>query len=174
PEEWGDPDLPLVYVTFGSVAGSLPPFAGVFREALDALADLDLRVVMTVGRGFDLEGLGPLPDNAHVLPWVPQQDVLAHAAAMIGHGGFGTTMGALAAGVPQAVVPLFSSDQVVNGEHVAAVGAGCTTGLGEPEAMERAVAQLPRLVEEPTHAASARRIAAALRELPRHAEAVSL
>ena len=41
PPPWGDPELPLVYVTFGSVTGSLPPFAGLFREALDALADLD-------------------------------------------------------------------------------------------------------------------------------------
>ncbi len=54
--------------------------------------------------------------------------MLAHASAMVGHGGFGTTMGALAAGVPQVVVPLFSFDQVVNGDHVAAVGAGLTTG----------------------------------------------
>ena len=51
---WGDPDAPLVYVTFGSVTGSLPPFAGAFREALDALAGLEARVLMTVGRTFDL------------------------------------------------------------------------------------------------------------------------
>jgi UDP:flavonoid glycosyltransferase YjiC (YdhE family) len=171
PEEWGDPDLPLVYVTFGSVAGSLPPFAGVFREALDALADLDLRVVMTVGRGFDLEGLGPVPDNAHVLPWVPQQDVLAHAAAMIGHGGFGTTMGALAAGVPQVVVPLFSFDQIVNGEHVAAAGAGLTTSRGT-DAVERAAAEIPRLLADPAYAESTRRVGAALRDLPPPADVV--
>jgi hypothetical protein len=164
-EEWGDPALPLVYVTFGSVAGSLPPFAGVFRAALDALADLDGRVVMTVGRGFDIAGLGTLPDNAFVLPWVPQQDVLAHAAAMIGHGGFGTTMGALAAGVPQVVVPLFSFDQIVNGEHVAAAGAGLTTGRGA-DAVERAAAQIPRLLADRAYAESARRVAAALRDLP--------
>jgi hypothetical protein len=30
---WGDPDAPLVYVTFGSVTGSLPPFAGVLSGA---------------------------------------------------------------------------------------------------------------------------------------------
>ena len=43
---------------------------------------------------------------------------------MIGHGGFGTTMAALAAGVPQVVVPLFAIDQFVNAEQVAAVHAG--------------------------------------------------
>ncbi len=111
-------------MTFGSVTGSLPPFAGLFREALDALAGLDARVLMTVGRKVDVDGLGALPANACVLPWWPQADVLAHADAMLGHGGFGTTMGALAAGVPQVVMPIFTSDQLVNAEHVAAVGAG--------------------------------------------------
>ena len=32
PPSWGDPDHPFVYVTFGSVTGSLPPFAGVFAR----------------------------------------------------------------------------------------------------------------------------------------------
>jgi UDP:flavonoid glycosyltransferase YjiC (YdhE family) len=173
PDEWGDPELPLIYVTFGSVAGSIPPFAGVFREALDALADLDVFVVMTVGRKVDPHDLGPLPANAHVERWLPQETVLAHAAAMIGHGGFGTTMGALAVGVPQVVAPLFSFDQVVNGEHVAAVGAGLTTGLGDGS-VGRAAAELPRLLEDATYAESARRVAAALRELPPPAEAVSV
>ena len=171
--DWGDPDLPLVYVTFGSVVGSLPPFAGVFREALDALAGLDACVLMTVGRRLDPEDLGPLPPNAHVAQWLPQEAVLAHAAAMLGHGGFGTTMGALAAGVPQVVVPLFSFDQIVNGDHVASVGAGLTTGPG-PGAVERAAADLPQLLKVPTYAESARRVAAAMRELPPPAEAVRI
>jgi MGT family glycosyltransferase len=169
--DWGDPDLPLVYVTFGSVAGSIPPFAGVFRTALDALADLDARVLMTMGRARDPAELGPLPANAHVTQWLPQDKVLVHAAAMLGHGGFGTTMGALAAGVPQVVVPLFSFDQAVNGEHVGAVGAGLSTGMGEGS-VERGAAELPRLLAEPSYAESARRVAAALRELPPPIEAV--
>ncbi|GAB7006136.1 glycosyltransferase [Nocardioides sp. AN3] len=171
--DWGDVDRPLVYVTFGSVTGSLPPFAGVFREALDALADMDASVLMTVGRKVDPHDLDPWPSNARVLPWVPQEDVLAHAAAVVGHGGFGTTMGALAAGVPQVVVPLFSFDQVVNGDHVAAVGAGITTPLG-PGAVTSAAEQVPRLLKDPAYAESARRVASAMRALPPPAEAVSV
>ena len=171
---WGDPEQPLVYVTFGSVAGSLPPFAGVFREALDALAETDAAVVMTVGRGtIDPASLDPVPPNAHVAPWLPQDAVLAHASAVIGHGGFGTTMGALAAGVPQIVVPLFSSDQVVNGEHVAAVGAGLTTGR-EPGGATRAATELPGVLDDPSYAEAARRVADAMRALPPPSEAVRL
>jgi UDP:flavonoid glycosyltransferase YjiC (YdhE family) len=171
PAEWGDPERPLVYVTVGTVAGSLPPFAGVFREALDALADLDASVLMTVGRRVDPGSLEPWPPNARVLQWVPQVEVLAHATAMLGHGGFGTTMGAVAAGVPQVVVPLFTFDQKVNGLRVAAVGAGLTVARGK---VARAADDVPRLLQEPTFAEQARRVARALRELPAPTEAVPL
>jgi hypothetical protein len=171
PPAWGDPDRPLVYVTFGSVTGSLPPFVGVFREALDALADLDATVVMTVGRGLDPEDLGPWPTNAQVVQWLPQDDVLAHATAMLGHGGFGTTMGALAAGVPQVVTPLFSFDQAVNGAHVAAVGAGVTTDMA-PGAVAAGAAEVQRLLKTPSYAESARSMADALREMRPPSEAV--
>lgn len=168
---WGDPAAPLVYVTFGSVAGSLPPFAGVFRVALDALADVQARVLLTVGRKVDPAALGPLPPNAHVAQWLPQSAVLEQAAATLGHGGFGTTMGALAAGVPQAVAPLFTFDQVVNARHVAAAGAGLTQGKGL-DSVERAAEQIPRLLQDPSYAAAARSVAAAMAALPPPADAV--
>lgn len=171
--DWGNPEAPLVYATFGSVTGSLPPFAGVFRDALDALADVEARVLMTVGRKLDPATLGPLPPNVRVEQWCPQDAVLEQAAAMLGHGGFGTTMGALTAGVPQVVVPLFSFDQVVNGEHVAGVGAGLTVERG-PTSVERAAAQVPRLLEDPAYAAAARHIATALDNLPPATDAVPI
>ena len=145
---WGDPELPLVYVTFGSVTGSLAPFAGVFREALDGLADLPVRVLMTVGRRVDLDGLGPLPTNARVEAWWPQADVLRHADAVLGHGGFGTTLGALAAGVPQVVAPIFTSDQVINARHVAAAGVGRAVIPG-PDVVVRACAEVRAVLSDP-------------------------
>ncbi len=171
PPSWGDPDHPLVYVTFGSVTGSLPPFAGVFREALDALADQRVRVLMTVGRRVDLEALGPLPGNAHVAPWWHQAGLLPHVSAVLGHGGFGTTMGALAAGVPQVVAPIFTSDQVVNGRHVAAVGAGVVVEPG-PDVVTRGAAALTGVLDDPSYASAARVVAAAIADLPGPEETV--
>ena len=169
--DWGDPDLPLVYVTFGSVTGSLGPFGGLYREALDGLADLDARVLMTVGRRVDPSDLGPWPANAHVEHWWPQGDVLARAAAMLGHGGFGTTMGALTAGVPQVVAPIFSFDQRVNAHHVAAVGAGIAAPMG-PGAVTQACAEVRTLLDDPSYAVAARQVAQEFADLPRPAEAV--
>ena len=107
----GEP--PLVYVTFGTVAPTLGRFPELYRSVIDALADLRLRLVMTVGDAADPAELGPLPDNVRVERWIPQAEILARASAMVGHGGFGTTLGALLAGVPQVVVPIFA-DQPYN------------------------------------------------------------
>lgn len=170
---WGDPEQPLVYVTFGSVTGSLPPFAGVFRQALDGLADLPVRVLMTVGRRVDIDGLGPLPTNARVEAWWPQADVLGQAALLLGHGGFGTTMGALAAGVPQVVAPIFTSDQIVNARHVAAIGAGRMVAAG-PDAPGRACAEVAGVLADPAYRRVAAEVAAEIAVLPPVSQALDV
>ena len=171
PPGGGDPAVPWVYVTFGSVTGSLPPFRGVFRQALEGFADLPVRVFMTVGRQVDIADLGPLPANARVEGWWPQQDVLARAAVVLGHGGFGTTMGAVAAGVPQVVVPIFSSDQVVNARHVAAMGTGRAVSPG-PGAIASACEEVSAILAEPAYGERARSVAGAVATLPQVADAI--
>ncbi len=123
PDWWPGHHGPLVYVTFGSVAGSLPVVRSVFGAALAAVAELDARVLVTVGRDVDIHALGPVAANTHVEAWVPQSDVLADAALVVCHGGSGTTFGSLAAGVPLVFVPMFA-DQRPNAERVAELGAG--------------------------------------------------
>ncbi|MEJ7566784.1 MAG: nucleotide disphospho-sugar-binding domain-containing protein [Gaiellaceae bacterium] len=72
--------------------------------------------------------LGEVPANVHVERWVPQAQVLADAAAIVCHGGAGTTLGALAAGVPAVFVPLFA-DQPHNAVRAAGAGAGVVVTL---------------------------------------------
>ena len=167
----GDPEAPLVYVTFGSVTGSLAPFARVFREALDGLAELPVRVFMTVGRRLLISDLGPLPPNAWVEPWWPQEAVLPYAALVLGHGGFGTTMGAICAGLPQVVVPIFTSDQIINSRHVTAIGAGRSV-CPAPDAVTLACQEVSTVLADPTYRAAAAGVAAANDLLPTVAEAV--
>jgi UDP:flavonoid glycosyltransferase YjiC (YdhE family) len=143
----------------------------VFREALDALADLDARVLLTTGHRVEPDDLRPWPANAHVEQWWQQDAALAHAAVMLGHGGFGTTMGALAAGVPQVVAPIFTFDQVANGTHVAAVGAGLTVPMGAGS-VARAAGEVSTLIADPSYAAAARTVRDAIADLPAPSEAV--
>lgn len=170
---WGHEGHPLVYVTFGSIAAALPPFAGIYRSVLDALAGEPVRVLMTTGSGIEPASLGALPANARVEQWRAQASVMPHAAAVVGHGGFGTTMAALAAGVPQVVVPLFASDQFENAERVAAIGAG--VGLdGGPGAAPALPAALAEVLGQPGYRERAGAVATAMGNLPEVATAVPL
>lgn len=165
PNRWGEP---LVYVTFGSVAAGLPLYPGIYRSALDALADLPVRVLMTIGSHGDVADLGPLPANAIVERWVPQAEVTAHAAAMVCHGGYGTTIGALADGVPLVVAPLFA-DQGRNAARVAEVGAGLALPMPasiEAAGVARLGALVRRVLEEPGFRGRAAAVAASARALP--------
>ncbi len=127
PDWWKGSDQPLVYVSFGSVAAGNGFYPLLYREALDVLADLPVRVLLTLGTEADPAELGPVPASVHVEPWVPQNAVMAHADAMVGHGGSGSTLMAMAAGMPLAVVPLFA-DQPHNARRVAELGAGIALG----------------------------------------------
>ena len=173
PPSWGEQDHPLIYVTLGSVTASIGPFMALYRETLEALSELPVRVLMTTGDRDDQLSLGAVPANAHVERWWPQAEVMPHAAAMVGHGGFGTTMMALAAGVPQVVVPLFAFDQGVNARRVAAIGAGIHVPGGPSSAHEIASA-LTLVLTDPAYRTGAQAVANDMAALPPVAESVPI
>ena len=88
--------------------------------------------------------------------WVPQAEVMPHTAAMVGHGGSGGTLQALAAGVPIAFLPLFV-DGPANAARVAALGAGIVATHA---------AQVVELLDDPAYRAAAERVADEIRALP--------
>lgn len=171
PGPWGEPEHPLVYVTFGSVAGSQGRFDDLYRTVLEMLADQPIRVFLTTGHGLDPTELGSVPDNARVERWWAQADVMRHAGVAVGHGGFGTTMTAIAAGVPQVIMPLFSLDQRLNAERVEAVGAGIALRRGAED-----VGQIPQavrtLLEGTSHREAAQEVATHIAHLPTVAQVV--
>ena len=151
-------------VSFGTVVPTDGHFPGLYREVIDALAGLRARVLVTVGRHADPAELGALPANVHVERWVAQASVMPHAAAMVAHGGAGTTLSALAAGVPLVLLPL-SADQPINARRVVELGAGRALDGGRA-CVPRLADAVARVLEEPCYRAAAGRIAADVRELP--------
>ena len=111
---------PLVYMTFGSVAAAFPPrpprIARRWRRSPGSRC-------ASCSPSAASSSWARCRENVHVEQWVPQADVLAHAALVVCHGGSGTTLGALAAGRPLVVVPLFA-DQPFNAARAGIVGAG--------------------------------------------------
>jgi len=64
-----------------------------------------------------------LPDSIRTFEYVPFSMVLPLASAIVHHGGIGTTAQALAAGIPQLVVP-FAHDQPDNAVRIRRLGVG--------------------------------------------------
>jgi UDP:flavonoid glycosyltransferase YjiC (YdhE family) len=168
PNWWDGDSRPLVYLTFGGVTGSLPIAAEVYDTALEAVRGLGLRVLLTLGNAFAPSQLGPVPPNVHLETWVPQDEVFREARLVVSHGGSGTSLGAVSAGLPQVVVPLFA-DQFANGRRIAEAGAGLcvepTVAKGDerarlqPRDAPRLAAGISSVLDDPSYAAASARIA---------------
>jgi sterol 3beta-glucosyltransferase len=145
---------PPVFVGFASM-GDPAAAADTTALVLEALARSGRRGLLVSG----WSGLGAgaaLPDNVFVLESAPYQWLLPQMAAIVHHGGAGTTGAGLAAGVPNVVIPHFS-DNFFWARRVRALGAGprpiprrklsagrlaqaITEALGEPSYQARAAA----------------------------------
>lgn len=150
PIAWADPNgtvpdwvraprsRPLVYLTLGTT----PNDVEVLRTAILGLAEQDVDVLVALGR-LDPASL-PTSDRVHLTPWVDQAAVLRHADFVVHHGGSGTTLGTIAAGLPQLVMPQ-RADQFDNAEAVASSGIGRMLLPDEvtPKAVAEAVSALP-------------------------------
>lgn len=94
-----------------------------FRTVLGAAATLGRRVLLLTPERGQLPAA--LPPHALWQAYVPLRALLPRVAALIHHGGIGTTAEALRAGTPQLVVPL-AFDQFDNAARVTR----CHAGLG--------------------------------------------
>jgi UDP:flavonoid glycosyltransferase YjiC (YdhE family) len=110
---------PRIAVTRSTVAG---PGAGRLMRTVPAAAGgVDAEFVLV--RPDRDATRKPLPDNVRTVDWVPLSALLASCAAVVHHGGAGTALAALYAGVPQLIVN-GPGDRRPNGQLIAARGAG--------------------------------------------------
>ncbi|MBV9355155.1 MAG: glycosyltransferase family 1 protein [Chloroflexi bacterium] len=162
---WPGSEAPLVYVTFGSVAAGIGFFPDFYRAMLAELADLPVRIMLTLGEAGDPERLAPVPSNVDVERWWPQEQVMASAAAMVTHAGFGTTLLGLTAGLPMVVVPLFALDQYVTARRIQAVGAGIDLE-DRDAAPARVRAALEQVLTDGLYRTATRHLAGEIAQLP--------
>jgi UDP:flavonoid glycosyltransferase YjiC (YdhE family) len=179
------PGRPLRYVpvTGGRLApdeltgrGERPRIIVTRSTADDPRPDALMSSVVAAAAGTDLDVVlvrpdrrvlrRRLPPNVRTVDWVPFPVVFAAADAVVHHGGAGTLLTALSAGLPQLVVP-GAGDRRVHAELIAARGAG----LAIP-AKQITAAALERLVGDPKLAATARDVAAEMAAMPAPAEVV--
>ena len=161
------PDRPRVIVTLGTV---IPGFVGLgpLQWLADVAGDLDAEFVVTLD-DTEAEQLGALPDNVRPVSYTPLNALLATSAAIIHHGGSGSTMTSLAMGVPQLVVPQ-GADQYNNSHEVAKRGAGFEV---DTEVAKVGADDLTRLLTDASLAAAAAEVKAEIAAQPAPAELVS-
>ena len=92
-----------------------------FAAARDATLALHRRAIFLTPHANQVPA--GLPPDILWQDYVPLRALLPHAAALMHHGGIGTTAEALRAGTPQLIIPL-AHDQFDNAERVKALGVG--------------------------------------------------
>ncbi len=143
----------------------------VFRTVIDAVRDEDIALIVTVGRHNDPASLGPQPDDVLIHEYIHQGVLLPRCDAVITHGGSGTTLGALAFGVPLLVLPQ-GADQYDNAERIVTAGAGLQ--LLKDDLTVDAVRDAVRAVlDDAIYRRSAERIQTEIHEMPDARDAVT-
>lgn len=99
-----------------------------------------------------------LPADLFVAGHIPHSRLLPRAAAIVHHGGAGTTGQALRSGKPQLVIPVFG-DQPDNAGRLTRLGVARRLPYGR-FSLERAVAELEALLADQTYASRARELGA--------------
>jgi UDP:flavonoid glycosyltransferase YjiC (YdhE family) len=164
-----DDDRPLIYLTFGTVFNATD---GAFRHALDGLAGLDARVLVTVGPGGDPDAFGPQPEHITVTRYVPQTAVLPRCSLVASHAGSGTFLAALDHGLAQLCMPQ-AADQFGNARQCEAAGAGMCLLPGD--VTSDAVRDAARgLLANPAFSARARYLRDEIRAMPHPDDLVPL
>ena len=148
---------PLVLVSFSTVTEQRS--AEKLQRTLDALAPLPVHVIATTGDIVDPGELAP-PANAAVLRFASHDALLPRLALVVTHGGHGTAMRCLRAGVPMVVVAGVASDQPFVAKAVQEWGAGRALAGDAPAADIRAAVQT--VLSEPGYRAAAARLAGQL------------
>jgi UDP:flavonoid glycosyltransferase YjiC (YdhE family) len=117
---WLDAGEPPIVFSFGS---AMMHANELFAAGAEACRRLGRRGLLLARFGEQIPA--ELPIGVAHFAYAPFGEVFPRAAALVHHGGIGTTAQALAAGRPQLIVP-FAHDQPDNAERVRRLGAGAS------------------------------------------------
>ena len=157
PADLADESRPVVLVSLGSAFNFRPAF---YRACFRAFDGAPWRVVMAIGQHTDPAALGPPPENVTTTARVPQLRLLGRASAFVSHGGMGSVLESLSAGVPLVLFPQMP-EQRANARRVAEHGAGVVLSrTPDPTEIRSAVA---RVLTDPAVAPAVAELGAAAR-----------
>jgi UDP:flavonoid glycosyltransferase YjiC (YdhE family) len=155
-------DQPLIYVSFGTVFNTDTALLG---RVVEALRELPVRVIVTVGPNGDPDSLGEQPANVHVARYIPQTKLLPECAAVVSHAGSGTFFAALSNGLPHLCLPQ-GADQFVNAAACVRAGAGIALRSEEAGSVDAIRSAANQVLTDPSLKSAAERLSQEIAEMP--------
>ena len=168
PEALGQlPYRRTIYLTLGTAFNA----AEAWAMALDAVRDLPVNVIATVGNDLDPARFGPLLGHIAVARYLPQALIMQQVDAVVFHGGSGTMLGSVTEGKPMVSLPM-GADQFANSEQIVRSGAGLLVGPAQrtPASIRAAIEQV---LGYPSYAISARALQAEVATMPSSEQVVT-
>jgi len=111
--------LPRVYFTLGTVfnleSGDLQ------ARVIESLSKLPIDLVAAVGSEVDPAEFGSQPPNVRIARELAQSEVIQSCDLVVSHGGSGSVLDALAAGLPSVLLPI-GADQPLNARRCVELG----------------------------------------------------
>jgi UDP:flavonoid glycosyltransferase YjiC (YdhE family) len=147
---------PLVLLSFSTTV--MRGHEDLIQRVCDAIAAEEVDGIITLGPAVSPEAIR-VPRNVEAIPSADHDQLLPRCAAIVTHGGLGTTLRSLAHGTPLLVLPL-GRDQDFNAKRVVELGAGIHLP-GETAPAEIAFC-LAQLIAEPRFSDAAADAAAAI------------
>ena len=131
-QEWEEPEtltaffdgpLPVVAVSSGSMSEYVPrSFDRFYQYEPERRSGHRAHEQLVIGAPPGALP-DPLPNWIHAVPYAPFSRIYPRCAAVIHHGGIGTTAQGLQAGVPQMIAP-WGADQFFHGAQITRLGTG--------------------------------------------------
>ncbi len=164
------PRRPTVHASLGTVFHRTP---GVFEAILAGLRDEPINLLLAIGRDQDPTRFGSQPSHVRIERYLPHAQLLPRCDAVVTHGGYGSVMACLGAGVPMVVIPLAGGDQVGNAHRCAALGVARVVPADQrtPEVIRAAVRDV---LGDPRYRERAGQLRDQIRALPGAEHAVGL
>jgi sterol 3beta-glucosyltransferase len=177
-ESWSPPADLVTFLSKGPMPISIG-FGSMTGQITRRLADLAIRAVQKSGqRAVLLGGWAPLgqvdlPASICALEFAPHEWLFPRMAAVVHHGGAGTTAAGLRAGVPSVLVPFFG-DQPFWGRRVHALGVGTRPIMRSRLTVQRLTEAIARATTDQAMQARASRLGEEIRSEDGVANAVEI
>ena len=104
----GRKGTPLIYCSLGTVTNAEMNSCDTFFKKIVGVCNQNphYKIILSVGKYYDIDHLTSIPANLYVFQQVPQIDLLSHCDLMINHGGINSISECVFAGVPMLAYPL--------------------------------------------------------------------